>query len=176
MRAPVVGVMGGVQCSARIADLAERLGQALARQGWTTLSGGRPVGVMEAVSKGAAQAGGMVVALLPGEDPHEASRWATVAVASGIGYARNSMNVLSSDAVVALPGSTGTVSEIAYAITYGKPLALLGWDAQPLTAVHPPFFQQVEEVVEWLKGVLPRAEAQSAFTRIHRDAAAGQDS
>lgn len=172
----MVGVMGGVQCGERVAALAEALGRALARQGWTTLSGGRPVGVMEAVSKGAAQAGGAVVALLPGDKPQEATPWATVAIATGIGYARNSMNVLSSDAVVALPGSTGTVSEIAYAITYAKPLALLGWDAQPLSGHHPPLFQQVDEVVEWLKGVLPRDGAGSGFTRIPRDAEAGQDS
>lgn len=176
MRAPVVGVMGGVQCDERIASLAEALGGALALQGWTTLSGGRPVGVMEAVSKGAAQAGGTVVALLPGENPHEATRWATVAIASGIGYARNSMNILSSDAVVALPGSTGTVSEIAYAITYAKPLALLGWDSQPLSAHRPPFFQEVNDVVAWLKEVLPQVGTGRGFTRIPRDAEAGQDS
>lgn len=154
MRAPVVGVMGGVQCTAEVAELAEALGAAIAGEGWITLSGGRPHGVMEAVSRGAAKAGGVVVAVLPGENPQEATPWATLALASGIGYARNSMNVLSAQAVVALPGSTGTISEIAYAITYGRPLALLGWSKAPLAGHATCSFATVDETVAWLRATL----------------------
>lgn len=150
-RAPVVGVMGGVQATPETLILAETLGAALARAGWTVLSGGRPVGVMEAVSRGAARAGGLVVAVLPGDDPRQATPWAAVVVASGIGFARNSMNVLSSDAVVALPGSSGTLSEIAYAVSYGRPVFLLGWKEQPLAGFDLPRLETVEEVVARLR-------------------------
>jgi len=151
--------MGGVNCTPETAALAEALGAAIAREGWTTLSGGRPVGVMEAVSRGASRAGGLVVALLPGDQPREATPWATVAVATGIGYARNSMNVLSSDAVVALPGSTGTLSEVAYAISYGRPLALLGWQEQPLRGHEPTRLHTVEETIAWLRVTLAEVAA-----------------
>jgi uncharacterized protein (TIGR00725 family) len=153
-RAPVVGVMGGVDATPATLALAEELGSALAREGWTVLSGGRPVGVMEAVSRGAAHAGGQVVAVLPGDDPQQATPYATVVVASGIGFARNSMNVLSSDVVVALPGSTGTLSEIAYAVSYGRPVLLLGWTEQPLAGLRLPRLETVAETVAALRALL----------------------
>ncbi len=75
---------------------------------------------MEAVSRGAYDAGGLTVGLLPGETDAEANLYTSVVIPTGIGYARNSMNVLAGDVIVALGGKAGTLSELAYAWHYGK--------------------------------------------------------
>ena len=156
MRQTVIGVMGGVRCSAATAALTEALGAAVAREGWALLTGGRPVGVMEAASRGAANTGGLVLAVLPGPDPDEATPWAGVVIATGMGFARNSVSVLSSTVVVALPGSTGTLSEIAYAISYQRPVLLLGWERQPLADFDLPMYHEVGPLMEELRRLVGR--------------------
>ena len=151
MRQAVVGVMGGSACDDGTAALAEDLGTAIARAGWVLLTGGRPAGVMEAASRGAAQAGGLVLGILPGDDPDAASPWVGVAVATGLGYARNALNVLSSTIVVALPGSAGTLSEIALALGYGRLVLLLGWDHQPLADFELPMYHDVGALMDELR-------------------------
>ena len=131
-RSPVVGVMGGGEVPQEVAELACELGQALAREGWVVLSGGRNTGVMAAVSEGAARAGGLVVGILPDRDLSRASPHLTVPIRTGLGDGRNILNILSSDVVVALPGGAGTLSEIALALKNRKPLLLLGWKASPI--------------------------------------------
>lgn len=126
-RRPVIGVMGGGIVPAETERLAFRLGQAVAREGWVLLNGGRDAGVMAASARGAREAGGLVVGILPGASRAGASPDLTVAVVTGLGDARNAVNVLSSDVVMALPGGAGTRSEIALALKAGKPLILLGW-------------------------------------------------
>jgi len=126
-RAPVVGVMGGGEADAATRDLARALGAAVARAGWTLLNGGRDAGVMAASAAGAREEGGLVIGILPGADAADASPDLTVAVVTGMGAARNAINVLSSDVVVALPGGAGTLSEIALARKLDRPLVLLGW-------------------------------------------------
>ena len=130
-RAPIIGVMGGSRVTQEIADLAHELGQALARESWIVLSGGRNTGVMAAVSEGAAGAGGLVVGILPDRNLDCASPHLTIPIRTGLGDGRNVLNVLSSDVVVALPGGAGTLSEIALALKNRKPLMLLGWKASP---------------------------------------------
>lgn len=126
-RAPVVGVMGGGRVPAGIERLAEELGRAIAREGWVLLNGGRDAGVMAASARGAREADGLVVGILPGADRAGASPDLTVAVVTGLGDARNAVNVLSSDVVLALPGGAGTLSEIALAVKAERPLVLVGW-------------------------------------------------
>ena len=126
-RSPVVGVMGGGIASEETLALAEELGREIASAGWVLLNGGRDAGVMAASARGAAEAGGLVVGVLPGEDRDGASPHLSVAVVTGMGEARNAINVLSSDVVVALPGGAGTLSEIALARKAERPLLLLGW-------------------------------------------------
>lgn len=154
MRRRVVGVMGGSACDAATAELAGRLGAAVAAAGWVLLCGGRPAGVMAAAARGAAEAGGLVVGVLPGEDPDAADPHVGVAVATGLGWARNAVNVLSSDVVVALPGSWGTLSEIAFARAYGRPLYLLGWERQPLADEVLPLFADLPPLLAELRGRL----------------------
>ncbi|UCH10155.1 MAG: DNA-binding protein [Fidelibacterota bacterium] len=131
-RSPIIGVMGGSQVPSDIEQLARELGQALANEGWIVLNGGRDAGVMAAVSAGAASVGGTVIGILPDKDLSRASPDLTIPIRTGLGDGRNVLNILSSDIVVALPGSAGTLSEIALALKHQKPLLLLGWMTSPI--------------------------------------------
>jgi len=127
-----IGVIGEGACSRRVAALAERVGRAIAEAGAVLLCGGLG-GVMEAASRGAAQAGGLTVGLLPGFDARDANRWVSVPVVTGMDQARNVILVRSCDAIVAVGGRYGTLSEIALALKLGRPVVGLGtWRlAQP---------------------------------------------
>lgn len=128
MRA-VVGVMGsGEDGDAALLELARDLGAAIAREGWVLLNGGRACGVMDASARGASDAGGLVVGVLPDDDAHSASRHLDVAIRTGMGDARNAINVLSSDVVIALAGGAGTLSEVALALKAGRPVVALAFD------------------------------------------------
>lgn len=122
----VVGPGGVVDDSLR--DAAQRVGGLLARAGQVVVTGGLD-GVMAAASRGAAEAGGTVVALLPGDDPADANPHAGIVVATGLGQGRNVLVVRSASAVVAVGGSWGTLSEVAIAMRLGRPVVWLhGWD------------------------------------------------
>ncbi len=130
----IIGVMGAGD-SARPADMAmaRALGQALAEQGWVVLSGGRDVGVMHAVSEGAKSVpGSITIGILPSAQTRP-SRHIDIAIITDMGNARNNINVLTSDVVVAVGlAGPGTVSEIALALKAGKPVILLASDAATL--------------------------------------------
>lgn len=123
--APHIGVIGEGTCSERTAALARRVGAAVARAGAVLLTGGRG-GVMEAASRGAAEAGGLVVGILPGFRRGEANRWVAVPIVTGMDQARNVILVRSCDAVIAVGGMYGTLSEIAIALKIGRPVVGLG--------------------------------------------------
>jgi uncharacterized protein (TIGR00725 family) len=114
--------------TAREADLAHarELGALIAREGWVLVTGGRAAGVMEAASRGAHEAGGLTVGILPAEDPRQASAFVDIPVVTGLGQARNNVNVLTSRALVACGTGPGTASEIALALKARKPVVLLG--------------------------------------------------
>jgi uncharacterized protein (TIGR00725 family) len=130
-RRPVVGVMGaGVGASAQAVALAEELGECISARGWVLLTGGRPVGVMAAASRGAARVEGhLVVGVLPDEgngDARQKTADLDLALFTGMGKARNVINVLSADVVVVCGGGgPGTASEAAHALNGGRPLVLL---------------------------------------------------
>ena len=130
-RKKVVGIMGGASVPEDVERLAERLGAEIAARGWALLTGGRPSGVMAAATRGAAGAGGLVIGVLPGRDPDDCAPGVSVAIATGMGDARNAVNVLSSDVVVALPGGAGTLSEVALAVKNGRPVVLVGFEPHP---------------------------------------------
>jgi hypothetical protein len=109
---------------------ASELGALIAREGWIVLCGGRAEGVMDAVCRGAKRAGGMTVGILPGDGTEGASEALDVAIVTGLGSARNTINVLSSQAVVACGMGAGTASEVALALKAGKPVVLLGAGAE----------------------------------------------
>lgn len=121
--------MGPAECPKEIRHLAYALGMAIAQEGWITLSGGRNTGVMHEVSRGARQAGGLTLGILPGESRQQMSEYVDIPVITGLGSARNNINVLTADVVVACGLGAGTVSEIALALKAGKHVILLGWEA-----------------------------------------------
>lgn len=132
MRKIVVGVMGGAEVSKKDMEDAYELGRLIAQKGWVMLNGGRGVGVMEASARGAADAGGLTVGILPDRSPHGASPSIDIVVLTGMGDARNVVNVLSSDVVIACPGGAGTLSEVALALKNGRPAVLLNFDPGPV--------------------------------------------
>jgi uncharacterized protein (TIGR00725 family) len=99
--------------------VAEQVGALLARLGVTVITGGRG-GAMEAACRGAREAGGLAVGLLPGESASEANAWCDVVIPTGLGHARNALTVLAGDFVVAVGASAGTLSEICLAWIHGK--------------------------------------------------------
>ena len=125
----VIGVMGsGRPLDGAAFSVAYNLGELIARRGWVLLTGGTAAGVMDAASQGAQSAGGLVVGVLKSESGAEGTQYLDIAIRTGMGDARNVINVLSSDVVVALPGGAGTLSEIAHGLKAGKTVIALGWD------------------------------------------------
>ncbi|MBN3041173.1 MAG: TIGR00725 family protein [Candidatus Omnitrophica bacterium] len=111
-----IAVVGGHKCTKRIYNIAEQAGRMIAQQGWTLVCGGG-AGVMEAACKGAKQAKGLTVGILPSFDGKEANKYLDVKITTGLGYARNVLVVRSSQAVIAIDGEYGTLSEIAFAFS-----------------------------------------------------------
>lgn len=122
----IIGVMGpGNNASPKELQLATELGKLIANEGWILLTGGRNVGVMNAASKGAREADGLTLGILPFKDKSGASKHVDIAVCTGMDSARNNINILTSDVVVACGRGAGTTSEIMLALKAGKPLVLL---------------------------------------------------
>jgi uncharacterized protein (TIGR00725 family) len=122
----IIGVMGAGE-NARASDLrnAFALGSAIAAEGWVVLTGGRNRGVMDAANKGAKAAGGLTVGILPTKDKGAISVAVDLAIITDMGSARNYINVLTSDVIVACgAGGAGTASEIALALKSDKSVIL----------------------------------------------------
>jgi uncharacterized protein (TIGR00725 family) len=124
-----VAVVGGYDADPTALALAEEVGRLLAQRGCVVITGGRR-GVAEAASRGAVLAGGTTIGILPGTSRAEANPYVTVAVPTGLGETRNALVVMGADAVIALPGAYGTLSEIAHALLAGTRVVALGggWD------------------------------------------------
>ncbi len=137
-RRPVIGVMGGGEADAATLGDARRLGRLIAEAGWVVLTGGRPAGVMDAVSAGAKEVpGSLTIGILPSSPDGPVSAYVDVAIFTGMGDARNAINVLTSDVVVACgSGGPGTASEVALALKAGRPLVLLGASSDASTFFH----------------------------------------
>jgi len=119
-----IAVVGGSgRISPEVERMAEEVGRGIARRGAVLISGGKG-GVMEASCRGAKEAGGLTIGILP-EERGEANRYVDVAVVTGMGYARNVINVYSADAIISIGGEAGTLSEIALALKAGKRVVAL---------------------------------------------------
>lgn len=125
MRKIVIGVMGPGNASPTEAQNADNLGQLIAQNGWVLLTGGRNTGVMAAASRGAKAANGFTVGILPTADASGMADTVDLAIFTDMGSARNNINVLSSDVVIACGMGAGTASEVALAIKANKPVVLL---------------------------------------------------
>jgi len=116
-----IAVIGGGECSAQEAEMAEAVGRELARRGAILVCGGLG-GVMKAACKGASSEGGVTIGILPGDNNKEANPYVKIPIVTGMGYARNIAVVKSAQAVIAIGGSYGTLSEISHALQSGIPV------------------------------------------------------
>jgi uncharacterized protein (TIGR00725 family) len=154
-----VAVCGPSRCTSEQAAHARRVGELLAERGATVLCGGGG-GVMAAVAEGAREAGGTVVGILPGSDRHDANPHLSAAVVTNMGQARNAILVQSADAVIAIGGSWGTLSEIALAMRRGgvRVVSLDGWQLHDHDGVPLPgllLADSPEQAVELATGSRP---------------------
>lgn len=133
-----VAVVGPGKCTEEEATLALDVGKALALAGVAVVTGGLG-GVMEAASRGAFEAGGTTIGILPDQEPADANAFVNVPIATGLGELRNFLVVRAADAVIAIGGEWGTLSEIAMAMKLGKPVVGLGtWElGSPNPATQP---------------------------------------
>ncbi len=129
MNVTFVGIIGESHLSDRIHGvLAEEVGRLVAAAGYTVVCGGLG-GVMEAACRGAKQAGGQTIGILPGTNRSEANPYVDIAIATGSGDMRNVAIALTADVLIAIGGGFGTLSEIGHALAYGKPvIGLRTWD------------------------------------------------
>lgn len=132
MTKPYIGVIGsGENVTPEVLALAEQVGRLIAENGGILVCGGRG-GVMEAACRGAKQAGGMTVGILPGTDREGVNPFVDIAIPTGLGFAlRNFITVRTSDSIIMLHGEVGTLSEAVLSYQHGKPLVALastgGW-------------------------------------------------
>lgn len=125
-----IGVLGAGTAGESLYKDAVRIGELLAQEGAIIVCGGLG-GVMEAAAKGAAEAGGLVVGVLPGPDTGDANQYIGAVIATDMRHARNAIIIRSSDAAIAVGGGYGTLSEIALAMKCGVPVVgYKTWDAQ----------------------------------------------
>jgi uncharacterized protein (TIGR00725 family) len=130
-----VAVVGSGEATAAELALAEEVGAQLADLGAAVVTGGLG-GVMEAACRGAKSRRGLTIGLLPGLDRSEANGWVDVAIATGLGELRNGLVVRAADALVAIGGGAGTLSEIGFALKLGRPVIGLGtFEADGVTQV-----------------------------------------
>jgi len=157
-RAPQISVIGAGAGDPELLALAEEVGRRIAEGGAVVVTGGLG-GVMEAASRGASEAGGTAIGVLPTTDPADANEHVTHAVAAGVGQARNLAVVGSGDAVIAIGGEWGTLSEIALARKLGKPVvALQSW----------PLKNRAGTDLGIVKVETPEAAVEAVFDWLHR--------
>jgi uncharacterized protein (TIGR00725 family) len=116
-----IAVIGGAFCPKEVEQEAYEVGREIAQRGAWLVCGGL-MGVMDAAAKGVKDAGGFSIGILPSDDRIGASPYLDVSIPTGVGFARNLIVVLSADAVIAIDGESGTLSEIGYALRYNKPV------------------------------------------------------
>lgn len=119
MRVSVVGSGAGTEAAL---EVAEHVGSSIAERGHTVVCGGRG-GVMEAACRGAANAGGTTIGILPGADMAEANPYVDIPILTGFGEGRNVLVAMNGEGMIAIDGRYGTLSEIAFALKFGRPVA-----------------------------------------------------
>jgi uncharacterized protein (TIGR00725 family) len=141
-----VGIIGGNLPDAASLKNAERMGELIAKNGYILVNGGMK-GVMEASARGAKSVNGLVIGILPGKARDDCNSYVDIAIPTGLGYMRNPLVVLNSDILVAIDGSYGTLSEIAYTQIYNRPVfGLNTWN---------------------IKGVIPLSTPEEVINRIN---------
>lgn len=130
MHLRIISIIGGADSSSKTLKLAEDIGAEIAKRGIAVVCGGL-MGVMEAACRGAKKYGGVTIGILPSDSKEDANDFVDYAIPTGLGYTRNFLVVKTGDAVIAIDGSAGTLSEIAIAWFSDKPIVALassgGW-------------------------------------------------
>jgi uncharacterized protein (TIGR00725 family) len=133
-----IAVIGGSRPGRQAVEAAFEVGRLIARAGAVVVCGGLG-GVMEAACRGAREEGGRTIGILPGASPADANPWVDLPIATGLGYTRNALVVMNADAVIAVDGAYGTLSEIAYGMIHGKKVVGLGtWEVKGIVAAETP--------------------------------------
>lgn len=153
-----IAIIGPADASGPQLDLARQVGAACADAGAVAVTGGLG-GVMAAASEGVAEKGGISIGLLPGGDRGDANPYATIAIPTGLGELRNGLIIRSSDAVIAVGLSWGTLSEIALAMRSGKPVVHLDGGPIGVPGEQP---ERVESAAEAVRRALQLARTRSA--------------
>jgi uncharacterized protein (TIGR00725 family) len=149
-----IGVIGASRCSAEIAGLAEAVGREIGKREAVLICGGLG-GVMEFASKGAKEAGGLTVGILPGASKEEANGYIDIPIVTGLGHARNVLIAHSSDIIIAISGEHGTLSEIAIGLKLNKTIiGLKTWDIDGVIQVKTAA-EAVQKAIEIWKGGIP---------------------
>ena len=153
MQKKVVSVIGGRNCTKEVEQIAYNLGEKLTKVVDILVSGGLK-GTMEAVCSGFKAGGGLTIGIIPSYDKKDANKFVDVVIPTGLGLARNVLVVKSADIVVALPGETGTLSEIAYCLQFKIPVISLGsWDIKGVIKV-----SNIEEAIKKISELLEIGE------------------
>jgi len=160
---PYISVIGAGQASDDEAAAAEEIGRLLAEAGAILVCGGLG-GVMDAAARGCEAAGGTSVGVLPGDDRSAGSPHLTVRIATGLGEARNAIVARAADAVVAVGGEFGTLSEIAFALKMGRPVVGLGTWALDLEGLPGDPLQRASDPVDAVAKALDAAERLAGST------------
>ena len=154
----IIAVIGGDSPPPEGLPLAEQVGRQVAERGHVLICGGRG-GVMEAACRGARQAGGHTIGVLPGPDRSDANPNVEFPIVTNLGAARNAIVVLSADAVIAVDGSYGTLSEIALALVHGKPVVgLATWRVSDSAGVEDRGIMHVDDPVEAVERAVAAAQ------------------
>ncbi len=149
MRKKVVSVIGGHSCNKEVEQIAHELGKKLTKVAGILISGGLS-GTMEAVCRGFKASGGLTIGILPGYNKDDANEHVDIVIPTGLGLARNVLVVKSADVIIALPGQTGTLSEVAYGLQFKIPvISLNSWEIPGVIKV-----KSVDEAVEQAAKVL----------------------
>ena len=158
MQKSVVAVIGGHDCSAKVASMARELGRGLVEVADVLVCGGLK-GVMAAVCEGFKSKGGMTIGILPTYHKAHANPFVDIAIPTGLGLARNVLVVKTADVVVALPGKAGTLSEIAYCLQFCIPvIGLNSWDIPGVLKV-----RNVKEAVSGARNLLKKARKKCPY-------------
>ena len=140
MRKVIIGVMGpGTSATQLDTEIAFKLGAAIAAEGYVLLTGGRNCGVMDAASKGAKSKGGLTIGVLPGADINGVSDAVDIPIVTGMQNARNNINVLSSQVIIACGMGAGTLSEVMLAVKSNIPVFWLNAKEIPQTFLQEEF-------------------------------------
>lgn len=147
-RKPIIAVVGQSSPQKELEKIAQEAGERIAKEGWILVNGGLS-GVMEASARGAVSAGGLVVGIVPGPTTDEANAYVTVAVATNMGHARNAIIAHTAQALVAIGGGEGTLSEIAIGLKLGKPVVgIRTWEIEGVAKA-----ASADEAITYLKKI-----------------------